>query len=173
MDFDISKFYADTDNKEEEMGSRLMWVVISGGTWFCIGLMLLTKGVKLIIQSSLQDSPGQILALASNTVHGKEEGLFLLVLVALLVGFFKGKFVLAKTARRVVSRIASLPEPLSLFSVYSKGYLLILGSMVFLGMMMQWLSFSCEIRGLIDIAVGSALVNGAAFYFRALPSLKR
>ncbi|HEY4255173.1 MAG TPA: hypothetical protein VGM34_02370, partial [Chlamydiales bacterium] len=86
----------------------------------------------------------------------------------LLVGFIKGRFVLSKTVQRIVKHIASAPEPISFRNVYPKSYLLLLASMMCLGFVLRFVPI--EWRGFIDIAVGSALMNGAMLYFRAARS---
>ena len=35
-----------------------------------------------------------------------------------------------------------------------------------MGMSLRWVSIPYDIKGVIDVAVGSALANGSAFYFR-------
>jgi hypothetical protein len=79
----------------------------------------------------------------------------------------KGRFVLSKTVRRVVHRISSLSEPIRFLDVYSAKYFVLIASMILLGMTLRWLSVPSDIRGMIDVAVGSALMNGAMLYFRA------
>lgn len=118
------------------------WIAISGFLWFFIGTFLLYKGLHLVVDSA---SLG----------------------IGLVIGFIKGRFVLAKTVRRVVGRIAALPLPIRLKDAYSKSYWILIGSMVVLGMSFRFLPISVGARGIIDVAIGSALINGALLYFRA------
>jgi len=155
--------------------SRSFWVVFSGGVWFAAGMWLLTLGVNLIVQKThlYGEDLGPLLSFFSKVTGRRESGVFLYVLLALLIGFFKGRFVLSKTANRVVSRIFSLKEPISLFDVYSKGYVALLSSMILIGVSFKWLGLPLEVRGFVDVAIGSALINGAAFYFRAFSAARR
>lgn len=155
--------------------NRSFWIVFSGGVWFAAGIWLLSLGVNLIVKKNHLhgDDLGAIFSFFGKLAGGKEAGIFLFVLLALVIGFFKGRFVLSKTAKRVVARISSLKEPISLTSVYSRGYVLLLSSMIFLGISFKWLGLPLEVRGFVDVAIGSALINGAAFYFRAFSALGR
>lgn len=119
------------------------WIAISGFLWLFIGTFLLYKGLHLVPDS-------------------------LYLGVGLVIGFIKGRFVLAKTVSRVVSRIASLPLPIRFSDAYSRSYWILIGSMVVLGMSFKFLPISAELRGVIDVAVGFALMNGALLYFRAI-----
>ena len=124
-----------------------VWIAISGFIWFFIGSMLLYKGLRLLEGS----------AIASQ-----------LIALGLLIGFFKGRFVLSKTVKRVVARIKELPLPIRLKDAYAKSYWILIGSMMALGMVFRFLPISTDIRGTIDITIGSALMNGAMLYFRSI-----
>jgi len=126
------------------------WIAFSGFVWTGVGIMLLQKGLKIL--GSLPDSKVATWWMAA--------GLF--------VGFIKGRFVLSKTVKRVTDRISSLPLPISIAKVYPVSYWLILSSMIGLGFAMRFVP--PQWRGCIDVAVGSALINGAMLYFRAAKS---
>ena len=149
--------------------SQVLWIVISGIVWFVVGIGLLTLGMHFIIakaQLDLYETRSLIFHFSSLT-GGREEAAFALIDLGLLMGFLKGRFVLSKTVKRVVARIVSLPEPLSVSQIYSKGYLALIGGMVLLGISMKWTGIPVDIRGVVDVAIGSALMNGASAYFRA------
>lgn len=141
------------------------WIAFSGFFWFAMGAFLLYKGLHLINDASF----------LSNSLCHRWAGFFgssqqtatVLVGVGLLVGFIKGRFVLVKTVRRVVGRIASLSEPIRFTDAYAKSYWILIGSMVALGMVFRFLPIPLDLRGAIDVAIGSALVNGAMLFFRA------
>lgn len=141
------------------------WIVFSGYVWFFIGAMLLYKGLKFISEALLRKD--SICFKFSKTLGSPEKAATVLIAVALLVGFIKGRFVLAKTVRRVVLRIVNLSEPIRFKDAYSSSYWMVMAFMMFLAMSMKYLPISIEIRGMIDVAVGSALINGAILYFRA------
>ncbi len=125
-------------------------IALSGTLWMGIGIMLLTKGLRLLV-----------------TAGKGEQTTLALVSVALLLGFIKGRFVLAKTVRRVVSRIASLPE-VTFTNVYEKKYLILLSSMVALGVSLKFFPLPPQVLGFVDVVIGSALINGALLYIRSL-----
>lgn len=124
------------------------WVLTSGILWFAMGMVLMYKGLSLIAQA--QSPMGHWF-----------------VFCALIIGFLKGRFVLGKTVKKVVGRIHSLELPIRFSQVYSRSYLILIASMMTLGMVFKFLPIPVEVRGFIDVAVGSALVNGAMLYFRA------
>jgi hypothetical protein len=121
----------------------------SGITWFLVGLFLLSKGLSLI------------------ALHESDQQMALIYIFAgLLVGFIKGRFVLSKTVHRLVSRIVALSMPVALKDVYSRGYLLLIAGMMGLGFLFKWLPIPLPWKGFIDVAIGSALINGAILFFR-------
>ena len=91
------------------------WIAGSGFTWFFIGAFLLYKGLHLITEATHQGS------LSHQTAN-------LFIAVGLVVGFVKGRFILVKTVRRVVSRITSLPFPIKLKEAYSPSYWILIAS---------------------------------------------
>jgi hypothetical protein len=125
------------------------WIAFSGFLWFAIGGSLLYKGLKFISLGPSQEMGTMLIALG------------------LAIGFLKGRFVLSKTVARVSSRIASLPLPIRFKDAFSKSYWILIGCMMALGMLFRFLPISVEVRGVIDVAIGSALINGAMLYFRA------
>ncbi len=90
-----------------------------------------------------------------------------LVAFALMIGYFKGKYVMRKSANRIVARIQGLPNPISLFKAYHPAYFILIASMMGIGMFIKALGLPNEIRGFIDVAIGSALINGSMNYFRS------
>ncbi|MES2199635.1 MAG: hypothetical protein V4489_05670 [Chlamydiota bacterium] len=147
-------------------------IALSGTLWMTIGILLLFKGFSYLLHSTPGQVPSLLPYLSSFTKQAEQASL-ILVSVGLLIGFIKGRLILAKTAARVIKKIESLPNPCPILSVYSPGYLMLLGSMVFLGMLFKWLPLAYDIKGVIDIAIGSALTNGSAFYFRHFADAKR
>lgn len=148
--------------------SKATWIAISGMIWFIIGVGLLTLGLNFIVckaQIEFQETTSLIAKIAP-LAGGREQAALTLIVIGLIIGFIKSRFVLAKTVRRVVERIVLLNPPIKFSQVYGKGYLLLIAGMVLLGLSMKWLGLPLEIRGTIDVAIGSALMNGAVAYFR-------
>lgn len=148
--------------------SRATWIAISGIIWFIIGIGLLTLGLNFIIykaQAELHETTS-LIAKTAPLAGGRENAALTLIVVGLIIGFIKGRFVLVKTVRRIVERILKLEPPIKISQVYSKGYLALIGMMILLGLSMKWLGLPLDVRGMIDVAIGSALMNGGVAYFR-------
>jgi hypothetical protein len=125
------------------------WSLVSGVSWFAMGAYLLMKGLKLLKISELE-SPA----------------LILWICVSLLAGFIKGRTVLAKSVKRVVAHLSNQKSPIHFFQAYDKKYYFILATMMGLGMLMRFLPIPVVVKGIIDVTIGSALINGAMLYFR-------
>jgi len=130
------------------------WVFLSGFTWLVVGISLLYRGLHFINDS-------------------KHEYALLFVAVGLLVGHAKSRFVLSKTVKRIVDRIAVLPEPVPISQVYPLSYCLLIGSMIALGVSLRFLPISILVRGTVDVAIGSALTSGALLFMVRIPALNR
>jgi hypothetical protein len=103
---------------------------------------------------------------------GIEQAIVALIALSLFIGYMKGKHVLGKSAKRVAGRICNLPNPANLFTIYSRGYCLLILGMVGLGMGIKYLGIPNDVRGVIDVAIGAALINGSLLYFRMAYALK-
>lgn len=146
------------------------WIAFSGFLWFAIGVSLLYKGLHFISQGTFE----------TNTLSFRLQGIFgsqqqastVLIAAGLIIGYLKAKFVLSKTVQRVVTRIASLPLPIRFKDAYSPAYWILILCMVAIGLSFRFLPIPLDLRGAVDVAIGSALVNGAMLYFRAAKSLQ-
>jgi hypothetical protein len=145
------------------------WIVFSGFVWFFIGVMLLYKGVHLVALAAFQKD--SLCASMQETFGSAQNAAAFLIAAGSMIGFLKGRFVLAKTAKRVVSRIASQSLPIRFKNAYSPSYWILIGFMMALGMVFRFLPIPIDIRGLIDIAIGSALISGSIFYFKAAKAM--
>lgn len=143
-----------------------MAIVLSGALWMGVGVFLMMKGFSLVLSPVFLGSKPPLLSWLYEWTGSFEQAAFFLICLGMMIGFLKGRLVLSKTASRVIRRIVSLPNPCSIASIYPPSYLLILSSMVLLGISFKWMPIPYDIKGLIDVAVGSALINGSAFYFR-------
>lgn len=79
-----------------------------------------------------------------------------LAILGLMIGWAKGRWVLSKTARRMISRIPHLPQPIRIQDALPLSYLALIGVMTGLSMALRWLPG--DLRGLIDLAIGTALL---------------
>ena len=73
---------------------------------------------------------------------------------------------------KTVRRIYPMRGPIHLKKLYRLHDYLLIGGMIALSRLMNAVYFPSDIHGLIDIAVGSALVNGAMIYFRYAIKIK-
>jgi hypothetical protein len=88
--------------------------------------------------------------------------------IALSIGLLKGKFVLDKTASRVIDRTANLKEPnplKSVFQMFGTKTIALIASMMGIGVILRAAGVSFEIRGLIYLAVGSGLLWSCRQYW--------
>lgn len=148
--------------------SKTLWITISGVIWLIVGIGLLTLGLNFIVHKAQIDfqETTSLIAKITPLAGSRQQAALLLITLGLVIGFIKGRFVLTKTVRRVVERIMSRQPPIRFSEVYSRGYLLLIGGMILMGLSMKWLGLPEDIRGLVDVAIGSALMNGASAYFR-------
>lgn len=144
------------------------WILSSGATWFVIGIFLMYKGLRFIADA--QVDPNSLSFQWNHSLGSSSQAGNWIIFFALVVGFAKGRFVFVKTVKKVVSRIRSLSLPIRFSQVYAKSYWILIGSMMMLGMLFRFLPVPIDIRGFIDLAIGSALMNGAMLYFRAARS---
>jgi hypothetical protein len=142
-------------------------IVLSGCVWLVAGCFLLPLGFNFIIASLLKENAAQphpILGFLSSYTGGLDNAALIWIAFSLCVGLLKGRSVFAKSVNRSVNRILTLPNPTSLSKIYSPTYYLLLGSMILLSAVIRLTPL--DVRGGIDIAVGSALIYGAVLYFR-------
>jgi hypothetical protein len=140
------------------------WIVVSGFSWLAIGAYLLVKGLKWMKLS--RDEPASFATWIGEAVGSVEQGIMLLICVALLIGFVKGRFVLSRTVDRIVAHLSMQKPPIRFAQAYDKKYYFILAVMMGLGMGMRFLPIPLDIRGFVDVTIGSALMNGSMLYFR-------
>lgn len=127
--------------------SKQTLINLSGLSWMIMGGFLLFMGSRFLIKSDVTEQL-KITFLVS----------------ALIIGFLKGKFVLAKSVKRQIKRISELSGPIFLKNIYSKAYYLLILLMIGLGISLRYCPL--YVRGSIDIAVGMALIQGATLFFR-------
>ena len=146
-------------------------IVLSGLTWMFIGAFLLYKGLYYSVMCIL--APPAMLNWIAHYLGSVQNGILFVIAVGLILGVVKARYVLIKTIQRVVKGIMVKPSPLKLTSVYRKRYCILILSMMVRTPILRFLPITNDIRGLIDIAIGSALLNGALIYFRLAMMLKK
>ena len=155
--------------------NRKTLVILSGTLWLLVGISLLQLGLGYLVGSTVPESTfansAILLPVLSGMTNGAENAAIFVVCLSLAVGYSKGRFVLAKTVKRVVGRLEPLKGKVPVSAVFGPGYLALIGFMMGLGMMMKFLGVPADLRGGIDVAVGSALIHGAILYFRSASQL--
>lgn len=147
--------------------SHFTMIMISGLVWMAVGCFLLPLGLNFIVASLLKENASlshPILNFFAPYVGGIDQAALTLIVIALFIGFLKGRKVFAKSVYRSVDRISTLPNPASISKIYTPAYYILLGSMVLLGVLVRFAPL--DVRGAVDVAVGAALINGAMLYFR-------
>lgn len=149
-------------------------IFLAGLTWLIIGVFLLSLGIHFILETIRTPLLTQIAGRFSiaffveKFTSDRTQAILWILCFSLLVGYLKGKMVLAKSVHRQIKRIDSLQNPAHLKHLYSKGYYLLVALMICLGMVLRFLPITLDTRGAIDMAIGAALINGAVLYFRTL-----
>ena len=137
-------------------------MILSGLVWLLGSFVLLSLGTKLMIKAALV-GPAALLPTLS-PILGLTQSMIGLTLFALILGYLKSSFIITKTVRRETSRILALAKP-SISNLFSRKHLVIVAFMMGLSYLFKVIELSVDIRAVIDIAVGSALLQGALAYF--------
>lgn len=136
--------------------SRQQHLWIAGIIWTLVGAGLLTMGMKFWFQF-----PYLGLLDTKHITFGA---------IALSLGLAKGKFVLDRTAGRVIERVDALQEPnpfKSVFQMFGIKTIALIVLMMMIGLGLRMMGVSYEIRGLIYLAVGAALLWSCRRYWGA------
>lgn len=150
---------------------------LAGVVWLCIGIMLLNLGLGFICQGFqgrlfFDEGYSPFFHWLSSLSSSFENAAIIMIAFSVLIGFVKGRMVLQKVALRSFNRIRTLDNPTSLFNLYSKSNLLVIAVMILLGLSMKYTGLWVDIRGMIDSAVGTALMQGALAYFHLARGVK-
>jgi hypothetical protein len=131
-------------------------MVMAFGFWLVGGLMLSFNGVNFLKQTLL----------AFNS-------LVLPVVLAMVLGYAKGKFVLSKTSVKNIARLSALAEPQKLVAVYSQRSWVMIMLMVSIGALLTVFNAPVYWRGLVNLGIGMALIASSFTYVRYLASVKQ
>lgn len=144
-------------------------IIFSGAIWLAVGCFLLPLGLNFLLQAVENTHLGKnypFLHLLMSFDFSVENAVVFMIAMAMMIGYYKGRYVLGKSALRGVNRIRSFPNPANLKNIYSPTYYILLAFMMGLGLSMKYLGIPADIRGTIDVAIGAALINGSMIYFR-------
>ena len=129
-----------------------LWIAAS--IWTLVGAGLLTMGgVFWFHFPYLGDLDAEHIAIGS---------------AALSIGLLKGKFVLDKTASRVIENTINLQEAnpfKSIYQMFGGKTIALIASMMGIGVILRAAGVSFEIRGLIYLAVGTGLLWSCRQYW--------
>jgi hypothetical protein len=132
-------------------------IYIAGGLWGLIGVFLIYRGMGMY-------------QLAVDGQNATQMGVVFSVTIGIIVGFFKGLFVLSKSARKNKSRIEGLESPVKIHDIFSKPFYGLIAGMMLLGFMVR--NFNEYLGGYIVVAgiycgIGIALMVGSRAYWKS------
>ncbi|MHC4611014.1 MAG: hypothetical protein ACYS7M_11785 [Planctomycetota bacterium] len=138
--------------------SQRTMVSIAGGMWAIAGVMLAAAGVRLLGPAN-------------------ERKVYLLAILAVALGVTKGHLVMRRMAHRNLTRIRTLPGPGRYWEVYRPGGWAFIAAMMLLGLTLRHLNglFAAQwapaALGVVDLAVGVALLVGATRYLKGAATI--
>jgi hypothetical protein len=153
--------------------SHAVLALVSGLIWMAVGLWLLPLGLNLLLSSIIESGRYPLIESLAPHMGGWEQTVTILIAAGLFIGYFKGRYVLGKSAKRGIERITTFPNPTNFSNIYSLKYYILLGAMIGLGVSIKLFGLPNDIRGFVDVAIGAALINGAVIYFRSAIELRR
>jgi len=129
---------------------------IAGFIWIIVGLFLIYRGSGLYNLAVIEQNTGK-------------ETLIISVMLGVVLGILKGKFVLSKTALRNRNRINQLVPPLSIHHVFSGPFYGFIAGMMILGFLLR--EFNAYIGGYVVVAsiycgIGMALIAASSVYWK-------
>jgi len=132
--------------------------------WFCVGIFLLRKGIYFSFSETIKSS---FLHQALKTVLADSLQIgFLLILTGLFLGHLKAKKVFAKIVERTLKNLEAHKDPAPFSTTFNKRFFLLIGLMMLLGIALSALGCPTDIRALINVAVGSALIRASFMLYR-------
>ena len=125
----------------------LIWIIVGGG--------LIYRG------SGLYD-------LAATEQNTSKETIIFSLILGVVLGIVKGKFVLSKTARRNRDRINQLTPPLKIHNIFSGPFYGFIAGMIALGFLLR--TFNTYLGGYVVVAaiycgIGMALIAASYVYW--------
>jgi len=132
---------------------------IAGLIWIIVGLFLIYRGSGLY----------NLAVIEQNT---SKETLIISIILGVVIGVIKGKFVLSKTALRNRNRINQLVPPLSIHQIFSGPFYGLIVGMMILGFLLR--EFNSYLGGYVVVAsiycgIGMALIAASSVYWKNDP----
>jgi len=132
---------------------------VAGLIWIIVGLFLIYRSSDLY----------NLAVIEQNTSKGT---LIISVILGVVIGIIKGKFVLSKTALRNRNRINQLVPPLSIHQIFSGAFYGLIAGMMVLGFLLR--EFNAYLGGYVVVAsiycgIGMALIAASSVYWKNDP----
>ena len=132
---------------------------VAGLIWIIVGLFLIYRSSCLY----------NLAVIEQNTSKGT---LIISVILGVVIGIIKGKFVLSKTALRNRNRINQLVPPLSIHQIFSGAFYGLIAGMMVLGFLLR--EFNAYLGGYVVVAsiycgIGMALIAASSVYWKNDP----
>ena len=129
---------------------------IAGLIWVIVGLFLIHRGSGLY----------NLAVIEQNT---SKETLIISIILGVVIGILKGKFVLSKTALRNRNRINQLVPPISIHQIFSGAFYGLIAGMMVLGFLLR--EFNTYLGGYVVVAsiycgIGMALIAASGVYWK-------
>ena len=129
---------------------------IAGLIWVIVGLFLIYRGSGLY----------NLAVIEQNT---SKETIIISIILGVVIGILKGKFVLSKTALRNRNRINQLVPPLSIHQIFSGTFYGLIAGMMVLGFLLR--EFNAFLGGYVVVAsiycgIGMALIAASSVYWK-------
>jgi hypothetical protein len=129
---------------------------LAGFIWIIVGLFLIYRGSDLY----------KLAVIEQNTSN---ETLIISIILGVVLGILKGKFVLSKTALRNRNRINQLIPPLSIHHIFSGPFYGLIAGMMILGFLLR--EFNAYLGGYVVVAsvycgIGMALIAASSIYWK-------
>lgn len=144
-------------------------ITVVGLVWFVVGIFLLFSGLQLIFLTALLNGQSftPILSVVMYAFTGAViPSIVVSVFLGLLLGYAKSKWAFVRMIRKTVQRIYPMPGLVRISSLYRLHEALLIIAVIALSRIAKILHFPPDIQGVINIAIGSALISGAVVYFR-------
>ena len=134
-------------------------IQIAGGVWVCVGAFLAIRGIGMF-------------DLATSQQGATSKGVIISVIIGLIVGGAKGKFVLSKTAKKNKARINGLEEPVNIGQTFAKPFYGFIVGMMVLGFLLR--AFNESLGGYVVVGgiycgIGAALMVSSLVYWKSDP----
>lgn len=143
-------------------------IILLALIWFSAGVFLLRKGIYLSMMGLTDESKLSFLhrSLASFLPDSLQIGLLFIVL-GLFLGNMKAKKVFRKVIDRILKSLEAYQEQAPLSAIFNIRFFLLIIIMMTLGWLLNVLNFPTDIRAIVNVTIGSALMQAAIMLYRA------